>query len=205
MMQPDQGVTLTEPQAPARPTKVLTVEDNPGDVRLVKEKLAAQQIAIFKLVAVASLGEALARLAAEPFDAVMLDLSLPDAQGLEALQRIRQQKPRTPIVVLTGLSDSSLAIQAVREGAQDYLVKGEASGNALALCLRFAIERYSGLGVPWDSPDLPEPSQALGFIGCKGAPGHPPSPRNWQSCCRRTPANRCWRRISISKAGCWTS
>lgn len=169
MMQPDHAVIPVEPRV--RPTRILLIEDNPGDVRLVQEKLATQQIAAFKLVAAASLGEALTRLAAEPFDAVMLDLSLPDAQGLEAVRRIRQQNPRTPIVVLTGLSDSAMAIQAVREGAQDYLVKGEANSNALALCLRFAVERYNGTGVQTPSPDLPQPCQALGFIGCKGGTG----------------------------------
>jgi len=110
-------------------------------VRAVAESLAGQNIGRFVVVSAASLGEALIRLGGERFDAILLDLSLPDARGLDSLVGIRCRAPSTPIVVMTGLSDEELAIKAVNAGAQDYLVKGEADGVALARRLRFAIER----------------------------------------------------------------
>jgi DNA-binding response OmpR family regulator len=82
------------------------------------------------------------RLRGEHFDAVLLDLSLPDSHGPATLSSLRQQAPSIPIVVLTGLSNEAAAIVAVKEGAQDYLVKGETDGNTLARRLRFAIERH---------------------------------------------------------------
>lgn len=152
------------------PTKLLLVEDNPGDVRAVEETLAAQNIARFVVVAAATLGEALIRLGGERFDAVLLDLSLPDARGLDSLARLLSRAPSTPIVVMTGLTDEALAIKAVNEGAQDYLVKGEADGFALARRLRFAIERgrSSARSLTAEQPIL---SKTLGLLGCKGGVG----------------------------------
>jgi Flp pilus assembly CpaE family ATPase len=150
--------------------KLLLVEDNPGDVRAVEETLAAQDIARFVVVAAATLGEALIRLGGERFDAILLDLSLPDARGLDALAGVRRRAPSTPIVVMSGLSDEALAIKAVNEGAQDYLVKGEADGFALARRLRFAIER-SRSSARSLSAEPASPSRTLGFLGCKGGVG----------------------------------
>ena len=97
---------------------VLLVEDNPGDARLLREVVREAEGAHIQLTHVDTLGKALQRLDAEQFDVVMLDLSLPDADGLETLVRTHQQAPSVPIVVLTGLDDEGLAIRAVREGAQ---------------------------------------------------------------------------------------
>jgi DNA-binding response OmpR family regulator len=119
------------------------------------------------VVAAATLGEALIRVSEERFDAVLLDLSLPDARGLDALAGMRRRAPSIPIVVMTGLSDEALAIKAVNEGAQDYLLKGEADGSALARRLRFAIERGRS-AVRAEPPNL---SRMLGFLGCKGGVG----------------------------------
>jgi Flp pilus assembly CpaE family ATPase len=159
---------LEAPQEPL--TKLLLVEDNPGDVRAVEETLAAQNIARFTVVATATLGEALIRLGGERFDAVLLDLKLPDARGLDSLVGIRCRAPSTPIVIMTGLSDEALAIKAVNAGAQDYLVKGEADGFALARRLRFAIERGRS-SVRSMSAEPLMPSRTLGFIGSKGGVG----------------------------------
>src|SRR6266853_5437227 len=106
---------LEAPQVNKPPTKILLVEDNPGDVRLVKETLAGQYLANFEVVSAVSLGQALIRLSGEQFDVVLLDLSLPDAQGLETLARLQSRAPLTPIVVMTGLSDESMAMRAVNE------------------------------------------------------------------------------------------
>lgn len=94
------------------------------------------------------MGEALLRLNGEQLDVVLLDLSLPDARGLETLARMRRRAPFIPIVVLTGLSDEAMAIKALNQGAQDYMVKGENDGNAFARRIRFAIERNRGPATP---------------------------------------------------------
>jgi two-component system, cell cycle sensor histidine kinase and response regulator CckA len=121
--------------------RVLLVEDNPGDARLLREVVREAEGAHIQLTHVETLGEALARLDADQFDVVMLDLSLPDADGLDTLVRAHAQAPGVPIVVLTGLDDEGLAIRAVREGAQDYLVKGQVTGQLLVRAMRYATER----------------------------------------------------------------
>src|SRR5919112_4639540 len=121
--------------------RVLLVEDNPGDARLLREVVREAEGAHIQLTHVDTLAKALAKLDADEFDVVMLDLSLPDADGLETLVRTHAQAPSVPIVVLTGLDDEKLAIKAVREGAQDYLVKGQVTGQLLVRAMRYATER----------------------------------------------------------------
>lgn len=124
-----------------RPTKILLVEDNPGDARLLQEALAEAGSSRFEMAHVERLSEALRRLSEERFDVILLDLSLPDGQGLDTVVSVRQRAPVVPIVVLTGLVDEELAVKALREGAQDYLVKGQVDGNLLARAMRYGIER----------------------------------------------------------------
>jgi diguanylate cyclase (GGDEF)-like protein len=124
-----------------KPINVLLIEDNPGDARLVKEFLTETGNAQFNLTHVERLEEAFSRLSENNFDVVLLDLSLPDAQGLGTVQRIQIEFPAVPIVVLSGMSDERLAVQAVQGGAQDYLVKGEGGGSLLMRSMRYAIER----------------------------------------------------------------
>ncbi len=122
--------------------KVLLVEDNPGDALLLKEALRDFNSAPpFELVHVDRLGLGIERIAQEPFAAVLLDLSLPDAKGVETLVRMQRETEALPIVVLTGLDDDSMAVEAVRTGAQDYLVKGQIDGRLLVRSLSYAIER----------------------------------------------------------------
>lgn len=120
---------------------VLIVEDNPGDVRLVREMFMEVNASEFVLTDVNSLHEALDLLERNHFDIMLLDLSLPDAHGLEAVKHVLNVAPKLPIVVLSGNSDSELAIEAVQNGAQDYLVKGQGDGNLITRALRYAIER----------------------------------------------------------------
>ena len=87
------------------------------------------------------MSEAEKHLAAQEFDIILLDLGLPDAEGLGAVRRARAAAPSVPLVVLTGLDDESLAVQALQEGAQDYLVKGQIEARGLLRALRYAIER----------------------------------------------------------------
>ncbi len=122
-------------------SRILLVEDNPGDARLLHEALVEAGSAEFELVHVWRLSEALERLENERFDAILLDLSLPDGQGLDVVARLGREAIGIPFVVLTGLDDEEMALKAVREGAQDYLVKGQVHGTLLARALRYAIER----------------------------------------------------------------
>jgi signal transduction histidine kinase/DNA-binding NarL/FixJ family response regulator len=120
---------------------VLLIEDNPGDARLIREILARARGAQFELKRAECLSEGLERLAAGGIDAVLLDLSLPDSSGLETFLKVHEQAPRVPITVLSGFDDEVVAVRAVREGAQDYLVKGQVDRNLLVRALRYAIER----------------------------------------------------------------
>jgi signal transduction histidine kinase len=125
---------------------VLLVEDNPGDARLIREELRGVERTdtaptAFALLCADRLAVGLERLAADKVDVVLLDLSLPDAHGLSTLAKLREVAPATPVLVLTGLDDQELAAQAVREGAQDYLVKDRVDGGVLGRTIRYAIER----------------------------------------------------------------
>lgn len=126
----------------ARALRLLLVEDNPGDALLLRIALEEAQGGPPHLEDTGRLGAALDRLAEERFDALLLDLSLPDAHGLETVTLARQAAPDVPIIVLTGLDDQEVALRAVQEGAQDYLVKGEVTGGLLMRSIRYAIERH---------------------------------------------------------------
>ena len=121
--------------------RALLVEDNPADARLIREALRESQAAELTLVVVERLADALLAVAAAPPDVALLDLTLPDASGVEAVRRMHAAAPALPIVVLTGIDDDAIALQAMKEGAQDYLVKGRADGNLLSRSIRYAIER----------------------------------------------------------------
>jgi PAS domain S-box-containing protein len=123
------------------PVKILLIEDNPADARLVREWLMEAGVEQFQLEQADRLDAGLKLLTEKSFDAVLLDLGLPDSQGLETLKALRTKASATPIVVLTGLSDEVVAMKAVREGAQDYLVKGEIKESHLIRSLRYARER----------------------------------------------------------------
>jgi two-component sensor histidine kinase/ActR/RegA family two-component response regulator len=123
------------------PIRVLLVEDNAGDARYLSEVLTEATSAQFKLTHTDRLGPALEHLERQRFDVVLLDLFLPDAQGFDTFARVQAQAPRSPVIVLTGLDDKALAIKAMRQGAQDYLVKGQTDGALLARATQYAIER----------------------------------------------------------------
>lgn len=126
----------------SRNINLLLVEDNPADARLVQEFLSEVENAhSIRLTKVERLKGALGMLAKASFDVVLLDLDLPDAQGLHALHQVQATVPSLPIVVLSGYHDEGLALKAVQSGAQDYLVKGQGDGNLLARALSYAIER----------------------------------------------------------------
>jgi len=121
--------------------RILLIEDNPGDARLIRELLAEGDGASFDLEYVDCLSKGLTRLAQRGVDIVLLDLTLPDSHDLDGLGKILAQTLEVPIVVLSGVSDERVTIKAVRDGAQDYLVKGEIDSNRLVRSIRYAIER----------------------------------------------------------------
>ncbi len=124
------------------PIRVLLVEDNAGDACLVREHLAdAHGGQAFTLEICPTLAGAVGAFQRFSPDVVLLDLSLPDSFGLETLERWQQAAPALPVIVLTGSDDEALAVNAVREGAQDYLVKGRIDGDVLGQAIRYAIER----------------------------------------------------------------
>jgi len=121
--------------------KVLLVEDSPSDAQLLQFHLSMCSSAQFDVTHVERLDEALARLRSQPFDVVLLDLSLPDSMGHNTFLRIQQQAPSMAVVVLSGTSDEILGIEAVQHGMQDYLVKGQAEEYQIARAIRYALER----------------------------------------------------------------
>jgi len=121
--------------------RLLLVEDNPGDARLIREMLNEQGSHNTELTHVQCMSEAEQHLAQHAVDFILLDVDLPDAQGLQAVRRAHGAAPHVPLVVLTGLDDESLAAQALQEGAQDYLIKGQIDTRGLLRALRYAVER----------------------------------------------------------------
>ncbi|WP_028583114.1 PAS domain S-box protein [Desulfogranum mediterraneum] len=121
--------------------KVLLIEDNPGDARLIKELFSECLPGSFDLRCEDTLAKGVDVLGSEEIDIILLDLSLPDSQGFTTFTRVHDLTPEIPIIVLTGLDDETLAIRAVKEGAQDYLAKGHVSRHLLARATRYAIER----------------------------------------------------------------
>jgi diguanylate cyclase (GGDEF)-like protein len=121
--------------------RILLVEDNPGDARLVDEMLREPDPTRFTVTRVDRVGKAVRRLASERFDAILLDLDLPDARGLEALPPVVKAAPGVPIVVLSGAYNEASAVEAVQNGAQDYLIKGKSSGELVSRAILYAIQR----------------------------------------------------------------
>ncbi|MDD5224140.1 MAG: response regulator [bacterium] len=126
-------------------TKILLVEDNPGDARMIREQLQEALNGKFTLVQADSLKACVNLLEQNDFDVIFIDLGLPDAQGLDTLVKVKAkaktQVEKLPIIVLTGLDSEDTAIKALREGAQDYLVKGEIDARILRRAIFYAIER----------------------------------------------------------------
>jgi sigma-B regulation protein RsbU (phosphoserine phosphatase) len=121
------------------PIRVLLVEDDPGYARLVAEVLT--ESGEHHVTTVPTLGDALVRLDAEDVDIVMLDLGLPDADGIEAVVQVRAKTPWLPIVVLSAQGNLDVAVESMRAGAQEYLVKGQAEQHLVHRAIRSAVER----------------------------------------------------------------
>jgi len=128
-------------EAQDKPTRVLLVEDNPGDARLIRELLVDAPAWALELLLADRLQTALGLLTSGSVSVVLLDLGLPDSQGLETFLSVHACAPQVPVIVLTGLDDEAVALRALHEGAQDYLMKGGLDSGQLPRAIRYAIER----------------------------------------------------------------
>lgn len=135
--------TLQAPSSVVAQIKVLLVEDNEGDARLTQDLIRESHPSRYSFVHVSRLSGAIRRLNNERFDVVLLDLSLLDTLGLATLHQVKSAFPALPIVILSGMNDEELAIEAMRHGAQDYLIKGQVDGHTLTRSIRYAIERQA--------------------------------------------------------------
>ncbi len=123
--------------------KVLLIEDNPADACMIQEMVEEKSWARFDLTCVDKLQAGLKHLANGSADIVLLDLDLPDSKGLGTFIKVHTQEANIPIIVLTGLDDEKIGLEAVQKGAQDFLVKGQVDGDLLIRAVRYAIERRS--------------------------------------------------------------
>ncbi len=124
-----------------RPLTIAVVEDNPGDSRLIQKMLREKSGKPHEVDCLSSLREALERIEQKPFDVLLLDLGLPDSQGLATFDRVNEQAPSMPIIIFSGANDEELAVDAVAHGAQDYLVKGQIDTFLLMRAIKYACER----------------------------------------------------------------
>jgi DNA-binding NtrC family response regulator len=122
-------------------TNILYIEDNPDDVVIMELLLAEKCRAAWSLVHVDLLAAGLKRLEEGGVDIILLDLSLPDSHGFATFLAVKKRAKDLPVIIMTGLDDETMAMEAVREGAQDYLVKGQVDANLLLRAIRYAIER----------------------------------------------------------------
>ncbi len=140
-------VPADEAARPSKATKlrrVLAIEDSRAHLKLIEYLLSESGRVNFELTSAVRLADGLERLDKGGIDVVLLDLGLPDSEGLDTLHSVSSHSPHVPIVVLTGLDDESVASRAVREGAEDYLVKGQFDSDLLVRSVRYAIARHRG-------------------------------------------------------------
>ncbi len=136
-----ESVSVCQVNEGVTPLRLLLVEDNPGDALWLQGTLDDRHPGQYAVTIATTLGKAKELLFRQSFDAILLDLSLPDSQGLETINRATAAAPDLPIIVLTGVADEGIAMQTVRCGAQDYLVKSQADATIIARAIRYAIDR----------------------------------------------------------------
>lgn len=124
-----------------KPIKILLIEDNLEDAIIIREMLKETSNISFELLHVDRLKTGFENLFNDSFDVLLLDLNLPDSWGFDTFIRTYDQAPELPIVIMSGFDDEDVAVKAVREGAQDYLIKGQIDGRVLARSISYAVER----------------------------------------------------------------
>ena len=147
-------------------SNILLIDDNPGDVELASIMLAGSRAAVFKLESRERLASGLERLKEGGIDALLLDLGLPDSQGLKTFERVHQAVPALPVVIMSSLDDEQVAMHAVERGAQDYLIKGRLDTQSLSHAILFAMERQKRRAAAG-----PGPGKVHIFVGAKGGVG----------------------------------
>ena len=150
---------------------ILLIEDNPGDTRMIRELLAEAKGISPVLLCADRLSSGIQQLRDGGIDVILLDLSLPDSQGFDTFIKLRAHSMRLPVILLTGIEDEELGMKAVREGAQDYMVKGSVTSPSLARAVRFAVERQKTLAASANARPEAEPGRVVGFLGAKGGVG----------------------------------
>jgi two-component system cell cycle sensor histidine kinase/response regulator CckA len=145
-------------------TRILLVEDSPGDAELLRRMLSETVLRRFEIEVIPLLSEAIRRAPDGAFDLIVLDLTLPDSSGIETFEAMRWAAPMTPIVVLTGQDDARVGLAALNKGAQDYLVKGDIEGSRMVRALLFAIERDRFQGEKSDA-DLLRSAHQIAALG----------------------------------------
>jgi len=150
---------------------VLLIEDNPGDTRLIRELFNEAKGVPTSLLCADRLSSGLEMLSKGGVDVVLLDLSLPDSKGFDTFSRVHMHAKELPVIVLTGLDDEELAIEAVRDGAQDYITKGAVTSQSLMRSVRFAFERNRKMAASPHSVRRTSPGKVLGFLASKGGAG----------------------------------
>ncbi|OEU41805.1 hypothetical protein BGV40_12890 [Methanosarcina sp. Ant1] len=121
--------------------KILLIEDNPGDAYLIEEHLGEFANFSYEFKNVGTLNEVLSILKEQPYDVILLDLGLPDSDGVNTYLSVHNKNPLVPIIILTGLNDGKIESHALKEGAQDFLVKGKTEGRLLQSIIQCSIER----------------------------------------------------------------
>jgi pilus assembly protein CpaE len=154
-----------------KPLRVLLVEDNVVSAQFTRTMLTRAETSSFEVRTAETLMGALDLLGAGAFDVILLDLSLPDSDGLGTLTTIRVHAPQVPVLVLTGSESDALASSALQRGAQDFIVKGQFDGNSLARALRYAVTRHKqAMEHPGDDANLSR-ATAVGVLDAKGGAG----------------------------------
>lgn len=123
--------------------KILLIEDNPGDIRLVQEIINEEKNDRWQVMVTDRLSQGQEWLATDSINVVLLDLALPDSTGINTFKQVQAKAPGVPIIVLTISNDEEVATQAIHEGAQDYLVKGQFDRHMLTRSISYSMERKS--------------------------------------------------------------
>ena len=124
-----------------KPIKTLILEDDPEDMLILEKVIKNISLRNIRYNAVTKLAQAVSLLKKDKFNLVISDLTVPDSRGMDTFNGLRAAAPETPIIILTGMDDESMAIQAMRKGAQDYLIKGEITASLLLRSMSYAMER----------------------------------------------------------------
>src|SRR5580704_5800959 len=150
---------------------VLLIEDSPDYAALVQQWLSLRTESTFVLHWTDSLQAGLNRLKQGGVDVVLLDLGLPDSNGLETFTKTKLQASGVPMILLSGDNSEQLALQMVHDGAQDYIVKGACSGDALAKAIQYAVVRHSSRAEKAGAEPALDQATVIGVIGVKGGVG----------------------------------